>query len=117
MYLVVIVYLSITPDPPRISDWPYFDKLEHLLAYCILMGWFGQLHGSIKHQSIFAISFCLIGISLEFIQGWSGYRLFDVADMAANTLGVLLGWWLSRALFAGILLHVDRGISQLLTSK
>ena len=54
-----------------------------------------------------------MGVALEFVQGWGGYRLFDIADMVANTLGVLLGWWLTRVVFAGILLRVDRGISQL----
>jgi len=41
-------------------------------------------------------------------KGWSGYRFFDVADMVANSLGVLLGWWLSSRWLSGSLLHVDR---------
>ena len=32
-----------------------------------------------------------MGIALEFVQGWLGYRSFEVADMVANTIGVLLG--------------------------
>ena len=29
---------------------------------------------------------------LEFLQGHLGYRTYEVFDMYANTLGVLLGW-------------------------
>ena len=30
-----------------------------------------------------------MGIALEFLQGMTGYRTFDVLDMAANAAGVL----------------------------
>jgi glycopeptide antibiotics resistance protein len=33
-----------------------------------------------------------MGVGLEFVQGWLAYRTFDTMDMAANTIGVLLGW-------------------------
>ena len=33
-----------------------------------------------------------MGIALEFVQGALGYRSFELADMAANTLGVAAGW-------------------------
>ena len=33
-----------------------------------------------------------MGVALEFIQGWLGYRDFELFDMGANALGVLLGW-------------------------
>ena len=78
------------------------------------MGWLGQLYVSTRQQIFWAVGFCLMGVAVEFVQGWGGHRFFDIADMAANTLGVLLGWWLTRTLFAGILLRVDRSISRLL---
>ena len=33
-----------------------------------------------------------MGIGIEFLQRMTGYRTFDVYDMAANATGVLLGW-------------------------
>ena len=33
-----------------------------------------------------------MGVGLEFAQGQLGYRTYEVFDMYANTLGVLLGW-------------------------
>jgi glycopeptide antibiotics resistance protein len=33
-----------------------------------------------------------MGVGLEFIQGMLGYRTYEVFDMLANAIGVLLGW-------------------------
>ena len=112
--VALVIYLSLASSIPKIIEFAFADKLEHLLAYSVLMGWLGQLYVSTRQQILLAVGFCLMGIALEFLQGWGGHRFFDVADMAANTLGVLLGWRLTRTLFAGILLRVDRSISRLL---
>jgi len=37
----------------------------------------------------YATGFIAMGIALEFAQGTTGYRTFDVLDMAANAAGVL----------------------------
>jgi len=112
-----VLFLSLTPSPPEILDFAFSDKLEHLFAYSVLMGWVGQLYVSTRQQITWAAGLCMMGVALEFVQGWGGYRFFDIADMVANTLGVLLGWWLTRVVFAGTLLRVDRGLSQLLCRK
>jgi hypothetical protein len=36
-----------------------------------------------------------LGIALEFVQGWTDYRTFEVADMVADALGVAVGWALA----------------------
>lgn len=110
-------YFSLVPSPPEVLDFAFSDKLEHLFAYSVLMGWFGQLYVSKPRQVISAVAFCLMGVAIEYAQDWGGERFFDVADMAANTLGVLLGWWLTRGWFAGFLLWLDRGISQILVHE
>lgn len=115
--IAMVLFLSLASSPPDILGFAFADKLKHLFAYSVLMGWLGQLYVSVRQQILWAVGFCVMGITLEFVQGWSGYRFFDVADMAANTLGVLLGWWLTRAWFAGFLLRVDQRISQLLDAK
>jgi VanZ family protein len=110
----MVIFLSLIPSPPDVLDFASSDKLEHLFAYSVLMGWSGQLYVSTRQQILWAVGFCLMGVTLEFVQGWGGYRFFDVADMVANSLGVLLGWWLTRAVFAGFLLRLDQSISRLL---
>jgi len=54
---------------------------------------------STKARAMYAAGFILMGIALEFLQGMTGYRTFDVFDMIANTIGVALGW-IAGALFA-----------------
>jgi hypothetical protein len=109
----VVVYLSLTANPPEIADFAFADKFEHLLAYGVLMGWFGQLSTSFGRQRWWALAFCLMGIVLEVFQGLGGYRVFDYGDMLANVLGVGLGWWLTRGWLAGVLLHIDAALSRL----
>lgn len=110
--IALIVYLSLTANPPEVFEFAFADKLKHLFAYSVLMGWFTQLYPSLKARRVWALALFLLGVAVEFIQGWSGYRFFDVADMAANSLGVLLGWWLSTKWLAGSLLRVDSVLSR-----
>jgi len=103
-----VLYLSLMPAPPEVLDFTFSDKLEHLFAYSVLMGWFAQLYVLRERQIVIVVALCLMGVAVEFIQGWGGHRFFDVVDMAANSLGVLLGWWLSNKWLAGSLLRIDR---------
>jgi len=93
----LIVWLSLIPEAPSI-DVDHWDKLGHLGAYATLMFWFGCLYRSTPARAAYAVLWIALGIALEFIQGHTGYRSFEVADMAANSLGVLLGWGLSATL-------------------
>ena len=87
-WAAAIVWLSLTPSLPPI-DVSHGDKAGHFFAYAGLMFWFAQLYA---RRVFFAVGFIAMGIALEFAQGASGYRSFDVIDMAANALGVLAGW-------------------------
>jgi VanZ family protein len=88
-WVAAIVWLSLTPSPPPPIDLSHGDKAGHFFAYAGLMFWFAQLYAQ---RVFFAVGFIAMGIALEFAQGASGYRSFDVIDMAANALGVLAGW-------------------------
>ncbi len=105
--LVAAVWLSLIGTPPQVVEIPHLDKLKHLLAYAVLMGWFGQIYTTQGAQRSWLIGLVLMGIMLEFLQGWGGVRFFEYADMLANTLGALLGYWLTRGPLAGTLARVD----------
>ena len=87
----VIVWLSLTPYPPQI-DIEQGDKLGHFLAYGTLMFWFCLLYMRRASRIAYAVLWIAMGIGLEFVQGQTDYRTYEVYDMVANTLGVLLGW-------------------------
>ena len=110
--IALVIYLSLTPSPPEIIEFAFADKLKHLLAYGVLMGWFSQLYPATKSQLFWALVFCLLGVAMEFGQDWGGQRTFDVFDMLANGSGVLLAWWLGRKWLAGSLLRVDYALSR-----
>ena len=79
------------PSPPKV-DFQQSDKVGHFLAYGSLMLWFCFLYAALSARIAYAAGFIAMGIGLEFIQGALGYRTFEVFDMVANTIGVLLGW-------------------------
>ena len=55
------------------------------------MFWFCVLYRPLHVRTFYAVGFIAMGIALEFVQGWLGYRSFEVADMVANAVGVALG--------------------------
>ena len=89
--VAAVVWLSVTTAPPKI-DLQQGDKLGHFIAYGSLMFWFSKLYVEKSARLAYAAGFMAMGVALEFIQGWLGYRTYEVYDMYANTLGVLLGW-------------------------
>ena len=68
------------------------DKFSHVLAYCVPMSWFANLYGKLQERWLLAAGFIAMGIALEFVQRWTGFRSFEVADMVAGALGVAVGW-------------------------
>jgi VanZ family protein len=97
----LIVWLSLTPSPPTIA-LEGGDKYEHVVAYAPLMFWFCLLYARNGTRLAYATLWIAMGIALEFAQGETGYRNYDVFDMLANALGVLLGWTLSFAIPASL---------------
>ena len=90
-WAAAIVWLSLTPSPPEV-DIAHSDKLGHFAAYGLLMFWFAQLYRERTTRIAHALGFIAMGVGLEFAQGQLGYRTYEMVDMYANTLGVLLGW-------------------------
>jgi VanZ family protein len=86
---VAIVWLSLMPQPPRV-DLTQGDKLGHFAAYGLLMSVFCLIYDRWPRRLVYAAGFIAMGIALEFLQGMTGYRTFDVYDMLANAGGVLL---------------------------
>lgn len=96
-----IVWLSLTPAPPRI-EIEQGDKFGHFVAYGSLMLWFCLLYAGRNYRIAYGLLWICMGVGLEFIQGQLGYRTYEVYDMYANALGVLIGWALSFAIPAGL---------------
>ena len=87
--VAAIVLLSLMPSPPSL-EFEQSDKLGHVGAYAVVMFWFSQLYGKLA-RVFYALGFIAMGVGLEFAQGETGFRTYDMFDMYANALGVVLG--------------------------
>ena len=94
MLVFLVVYLSLVPAPIEL-DIQQGDKASHVLAYLVLMSWFANLYKSPSRRIGCALGFIVLQVGLEFVQGWTGYRTFEIADMAAGIIGVTIGWFLA----------------------
>ena len=91
LLVLFVIYVSVIPDPVQLPV-AEGDKFGHLLAYAALMSWFANLYEVTARRVQFAIGFIALGVALEFVQRWTGYRSFEIADMAAGATGVAVGW-------------------------
>ena len=107
LLVMLIVYLSLRPGEALLPE-TFGDKLQHVLAYAVLMSWFGNLYLRMSMQWRYAVGFALLGVVLEFIQLESGYRSLDLGDMAADVMGVAGGWLLSPPRGPSIFFAIER---------
>lgn len=92
----VVIYLSVTSRPVDLGpDFVLKDKFYHTLAYFSLMAWFAQLYHDVYPRMVTAAIFILMGIALEFVQSLNPARYFEYGDMLANTLGVIIAYWMT----------------------
>ncbi len=106
LWVVWVIYESLTPSPITTPGIEFGDKIGHFSAYFIMMGWFAQLYHRARHL-LLLLAVIALGVVLEFVQGQTGYRLFEYADMAVNILGACSAWWLAGS-FSSLLLRVER---------
>ena len=90
--VAAILVLSFMPIPTEADLGENSDKLGHFLMYGSVMFWFGLLYPARRRQIAIALAFCAMGVGIEFLQGMTDYRSFELADMAANSVGVAIGW-------------------------
>ena len=95
--VTLVIYLSVTSHPPDPGiEIPNFDKVAHTLAYFAMMGWFAQLYHIKKQRIIYALSFVVMGVTLEYVQSFDPARMAEFADMVANTSGVVIALLITR---------------------
>jgi VanZ family protein len=108
MLVALVLYLSLTSNPVQIDlKIEYLDKIFHTLAYFTLMFWFAQIYHDKKWRNGLAVVFILMGVGLEYLQSFDPARYYELADMAANTTGVVLGLLLALTPAKNILLSIE----------
>jgi VanZ family protein len=104
----ILIYESLTPSPPDLPEFPLADKLAHFMVYAWIMLWFGFIYKRGEKYLLLGLSLILLGVTLEFLQGASGYRSMEVSDASSNALGVFAGWLLARTRLSSTLLWMER---------
>jgi len=112
LWIALVFYLSLMPHPPKPLAFEGADKLEHFIAYSWLMLWFCQLYLERKIRIRLFVALVAMGVSIEYLQRMGGYRMFEYADMLANTIGVTIGWALAQAGLGKVLLTLEKRLGQ-----
>ena len=92
--LLVIAFLSLYPLP-KLPEFPGTDKTHHLVAYFLL-----ALPSGLKKPNkwvLFIFLFIIFGGVIEIIQPYVN-RYGEWLDFLANTIGVILGFFLGVVL-------------------
>lgn len=108
--VATVALLSLIPLEADLSEGK--DKWSHFVAYGALMYWFSLLY---LRQGRLAAAFIAMGIVIEILQSYTGYRSFEYADMVADAVGVLLGWILAQTSLRGLLHWLERPLLRYLT--
>ena len=107
MLVLLVIVLSLAPVPVEVPV-KGGDKFGHVAAYAALMLWFANIYELPVRRGMLAIAFVALGIALEFAQGWTDYRTFELADMAADVLGVAVGWALAPPRLPNFLRGIEK---------
>ena len=107
--ILLVVYLSLTSTPVRLdTGLPYQDKLLHMLAYFSLAFWFMQIYHVRRYLLRWFVFFLLLGLLMEYLQGFDARRYSEVGDMIANVTGVALAAVLSRTRLRFVLARFEQ---------
>ena len=105
--VLLVVYLSLTPDPVHVVDGPEGFDVQHFAAYFTLMIWWAQLVRPGWPRLVAGLALVAMGIGLEFVQGLTDYRTFDPLDMRANAIGVAAAYLLALTRLGGALAALE----------
>jgi len=104
----LVVYASLMRNPPDLTHIQGGDKVEHAVAYFILTFWFSLIYVKNRVRWTIGITFIFLGVAMEYLQRMTGYRTFEYADMAANTVGVLCALFAAQTPLARGLAAVEK---------
>lgn len=92
--IAAIITLSLVPLQLEMAV-DNGDKFGHLASYVLVTLWLAQLYTELRQRIWLVLGMVALGIALEYAQGATSYRSFEVADMVADALGVATGWLLA----------------------
>ena len=111
MLLALIMLSMITIDQSAISI-PHLDKIQHFLAWLIIMFWFASIYP--RHKLIMLGTLLTVSLGVELMQALLSWRQGSAIDLLANFVGLVTGLVLA-VINKGLLLKLfDRILASLL---
>jgi len=104
--VLALIVICLIPSPPTVTSFTFGDKFAHLLGYACLFLWFAQIYNR-KAQLKLVLLLLILGVLVEVAQSFTAYRTFELADMLANAVGVLIGWLLAFTPLASVLVSFE----------
>jgi VanZ family protein len=106
--VIAALVFSLWPGgvPLPLTVW---DKAQHGLGYFLLTLWFAGLYPRRKYLWI-ALGCFLLGILIELLQGTTATRSMEMADVAANTTGIVAALVLAYVLLGGWAARVEQAL-------
>ena len=95
--VAAVVYLSLSTTILELPGDPG-GRYTHVAAYAVLMFLFVYAYREARAAVLVAAALLAVGVGLEYLQGYTGYRNFDRADIVADAVGIGLGWLLGVGL-------------------
>ena len=95
LWLFTILYLSLKPQVEMLISFEYMDKLLHLGSYAFAMILITLAYPQINRYRSVALLFAY-SLLIEIAQLFAVNRYFEVADLAANLIGILLAIYLMK---------------------
>ncbi len=106
--LVSVTVLSLIPvKMESIAPFTLGDKVAHLVAYCCI-GLCFRLGYPVKRRDLILFAILLYSLLIEYIQVGVG-RSFDLFDLLANGLGLLLGGLFLGRIFTRLFQKIREG--------
>ncbi|MBL6988590.1 MAG: VanZ family protein [Bacteriovoracaceae bacterium] len=107
--VLLVVYFSLAKFDDSPSTIPHLDKLLHAGIYTYLGWYFSQIFTSSK-RLIILVALLAMGILIEFLQKLTGYRSFELQDIAANIFGITLGVFVFHKIYPNLIEDIDHKI-------
>ncbi len=104
--VALILWASLWPLPPETQWFAGVDKIEHFLAYAVLVLWWAQVRPR-QRMAVLMLA-CALGTGLEWAQHYVPGRSMDWRDGVANILGAFAGLALARTRVGSLVTWLDR---------
>ncbi len=112
LYVLLLLYGSLIRVLDINTYIDHTNKLIHFLLYFLLAGWFVQLYSRLSQRIVILGSEKLLGIIIEFLQGLTAYRSFDMLDALASSIRAISAFLLAGTSLALLLKCFDNWLYQ-----